>query len=423
MPLEDLFCRTLGLEEPWYVEDVVFDTKKLEVDIYVAFRTGARLPCPECGESCGIHDTAKRTWRHLNCFQYPTYIHARMPRVVCEKHGTRTVKIPWSRPKSKFSESFELFLVILCREMSVSAAARIVGIHCDSAWRILHHHVEQARKRQNLSRLRKVGVDEASVKKGHKYISVFCDIDKSRVVQVEEGKNSSVITRFKSWIEGKQRTDPRVDPERITQFCSDMSPAYVLGIQTNFPRAEVTFDRYHVIAVVNKALDTVRKRERTTNHVYKHVLKNTRYIWLKNPSNLTKKQRDRLNRIKNLDLKTARAYHIKTALQRLWEHNDPAQAERYLKKWYFWATHSHLEPMVQAAKTIKKHWDGILQFIQSHISNGVIEGLINKIKTAMRRAYGFKKLKYLKTIIYLVAGDLDLPTPDDPIQHQPPTQS
>ena len=93
---------------------------------------------------------------------------------------------------------------------------------------------------------------------------------------------------------------------------------------------------------------------------------------MKNPSNLTKKQTDWLTDIKKLDLKTA--------LQRLWEHTDPAQAERYLKKWYFWATHSRLEPMVQAAKTIKCHWDGVLQFIQSHISNGVIEGLINKIK-------------------------------------------
>lgn len=252
------------MEEPRYAEDVVFDTKKLEVNIYVAFRTAATLPCPECGELSGIHDTAKRTWMHLYCFQYPTYIHARIPRVVCEKHGTRTVKIPWSRPKSKFSEAFELFLVILCREISISAAARIVEIHCDSAWRILRHHVEQARKRHGLSRLRKVGVDDASVKKGHNYVSAFCDIDKSRVVQAEEGKDSSVITRFKNWIEGKQMADPRVDPERIVQFCSDISPVYVLGIETNFPRTEITFDRYHVIAVVNRALVGTQRPRRGT---------------------------------------------------------------------------------------------------------------------------------------------------------------
>jgi len=362
------------------------------------------------------------TWRHLNFFQYPAYIHAKMPRVVCGKHGTRTVKVPWSRPKSKFSEAFELFLVVLCREMSVSAASRIVGIHPDSAWRILHHYVEEARSRQDLSGLRKVGVDEASVKKGHNYVSVFCDIDKSRVVDVENGRDSSTVAKFREWVEDKARADPRVDPEQINQFCCDMSPAYVLGIDQNFPEAEITFDRYHVLAVVNKALDTVRRKERAVND----ILKNTRiprYIWLKNPPNLTKKQRDKLDKIKNLDLKTARAYHIKTALQRLWEHNDPAQAEKYLKKWYFWATHSRLEPIVKAAKTVKNHWDGILQFIQSRISNGIIEGLINKIKTAMRRAYGFKKIKYLKTVIYLVAGDLDLPTPEDLIQTQLPTQS
>jgi transposase len=425
MAENEVFARTLGLTEPWYVESVVFDNKKRQVDIYLAYRSGARFPCPECGEMCPVHDTKTRTWKHLYFFQYPTYIHAKIPRVKCEQdeHGIRMVKIPWSRPKSRFSEAFEMFLVILCTEMSVSAAAAMAGIHHNSAWRILHHHVAQARSRQDLSGLRKVGVDEASVKKGHNYVSVFCDIDRPRVVDVEDGRDSSTITRFKDWVKDKARTDPRVDPEKIKQFCCDMSPAYVLGIGRAFPEAEITFDRYHVLAVVNQALDMVRRQERATNQAKRDLLKHTRYLWLKNPTNLTKKQTSWLEDIKSMDLKTARAYHLKTALQRLWEHTDPAQAEKYLRKWYFWATHSRLGPMVQAARTVKRHWDGILQFIQSHISNGIIEGLINKIRTAMKRAYGFKKTKYLKTIIYLVAGDLDLPTPEDFAQLQLPTQS
>jgi transposase len=418
----EVFAETLGLTEPWYVERVVFDHKKLQVDVYLAYRTRG-FPCPVCGEPSPIHDTKTRRWKHLYFFQYPTYIHAKIPRVNCQEHGTRLTKIPWSRPKSRFSDAFEMFLVMLCTEMSVSAAAAMAGIHPNSAWRVLHHHVEQARKKQDLTYLRKVGVDEAAVKKGHNYVTVFCDIERSRVVDVETGRDSSTITRFKNWVKDKGKTSPKLNPRQIEQFCCDMSPAYIKGIDTNFPDAEVTYDRYHVLTIVNRALDTVRRRERTTNQAKKNLLRNTRYLWLKNPSNLTQKQTSWLTDIKKLDLKTARAYHLKTALQRLWEHTDPAQAERYLKKWYFWATHSRLEPMVQAAKTIKRHWDGVLQFIQSHISNGVIEGLINKIKTAMKRAYGFKKPKYLKTIIYLVASDLDLPTPKNFAKLQPPTQS
>ncbi len=196
---EDLFGKALNLEEPWYVENVVFDTRKLQVDIYLAFRTGARFPCPECRALCEIHDTRERTWRHLNFFQYPAYIHANQPRVKCPQHGTKTTTPPWSRPKGRATTVFELFLLILCRETSVSAASMITGIHDDSAWRILHHHVQQARKRQDLTGLRKVDVDESSIRKGHNYLSVFCDIDRSRVVHVEEGKDSKVIGRFKNW--------------------------------------------------------------------------------------------------------------------------------------------------------------------------------------------------------------------------------
>ncbi len=228
------------------------------------------------------------------------------------------------------------------------AASMIVGM------RILHHYVAHARRRRDLSGLRKVGVDEASVRKGHNCVSVFCDIGKSTVVDVEDGRDSFTITRFREWVEYQGRADPEIDPELIKQFCCDMSPACVLGIDRNFPEAEITFDRYHVLAMINKALDTVRRQERAVNE----VLKNTRHIWLMNPPNPTKKQRDRLDGIKNLDLRTARAYHIKTALQRLWEHDDPAQAENYLKKWYFWATRSCLEPIVKGAKPVRNHWDG-----------------------------------------------------------------
>jgi transposase len=142
------------------------------------------------------------------------------------------------------------------------------------------------------------------------------------VVDVEEGRDSSTITRFKDWVKDKGKTSLELNPKQIEQFCCDMSPAYILGIDTNFPDAEVTYDRYHVLTIVNRALDTVRRRERTTNQAKKNLLRNTRYLWLKNPSNLTRKQTDWLESIKSMGLKTARAYHLKTALQRLWEHTE-----------------------------------------------------------------------------------------------------
>jgi len=107
-----------------------------------------------------------------------------------------------------------------------------------------------------------------------------------------------------------------------------------------------------------------------------------------------------------LDLKTARAYHIKLALARFWELKEPAHAACYLKRWYFWATHSRLKPIVEVAKAIKRYWNGVVSYTTCRITNGVVEGLNSKIKTAMKRAYGFKHVAYLRSIVYLVAGKL-----------------
>jgi transposase len=132
---------------------------------------------------------------------------------------------------------------------------------------------------------------------------------------------------------------------------------------------------------------------------------------LRNPEKLTERQRNELEKIKSLDSKTARAYHIKLALRRLWEQSTPEEPEKYLRQWYFWATHSRLEPVIRVAKTIKRHWRGVLRFFTSRITSGIVEGLNSKIKTAMKRAYGFKAFEYLRAIIYLVARKLNFPSP------------
>ena len=177
---------------------------------------------------------------------------------------------------------------------------------------------------------------------------------------------------------------------------------YLNGINKNLPEANIIFDRFHVIKQMNNALEKVRRAEQQHNQ----HLKNTRFLWLKNPKKLTEQQTSIIDGLTKLDLKTAKAYQIKLALARFWEIKFPKEAQSYLKKWYFWATHSRLDPIIEIARTIKLHWQGVINYTYSRITNGVVEGLNSKIKTAMKRAYGFKKLSYLKTIIYLVAGRL-----------------
>ncbi|KAF5415196.1 MAG: hypothetical protein C5S48_06325 [Candidatus Methanogaster sp.] len=395
---KELMRITLGVPSPWFVKSVELDESEERIDIYFDFIKGSKFPCPVCNEPCKVHDTKERTWRHLSLFQYESYIHARVPRTKCDEHGTKTVNVPWSRPDIGFTSLFEADVVSLCESMPVASVADKVNIHEDSAWRILSHYVNKALERLDLSQLDTIGVDEISVAKGHKYITLFYDTKESRVIHIEPGKGKNAIKRFKDAISRK------INTKQIKYISMDMSSAYISGASEYFPNAKIVFDKFHVIKMMNDAIDDVRRKEYKTNK----SLGKTRFIWLKNPENLSEKEKKKLHSMKDLDLKTAKAYQFKLSLQRLWRVKDLAAARNYLNKWYYWATHSRIKEIIKLAKTIKKHFYGIMEAIRTGLSNSVAEGLNNKVKTVVKRSYGFKTAEYRNTMIYLVTGKLDL---------------
>ncbi|MGH7409527.1 MAG: ISL3 family transposase [Candidatus Methylomirabilis sp.] len=397
-----LFGRALGLQAPWAVTEVRFDGEVQRLDLRVDFAAGSRFPCPLCGDpGCPIHDTRVRTWRHLDFFQHQAFLTARVPRVTCPRCGVHQVGAPWAREGTGFTTSFEVRLLDLARQMPVSGVATETRVHPDSVWRVLRHHVEAALARQDLAGVTAVGLDECSKQKGHQYLTTFCDLDQARVIFVAEGKEAATVRQFAAHLAAH-----RGEPAQVTQICCDMAPAFISGTERFLPQAAITFDRYHVMALLNRAVDEVRRAEAREVE----GLKATRYLWLKNPEHLTSPQRAALRSVKSLDLKTGRAYHITLALRRFWDFRYPKVAARSLRRWYFWATHSRLVPVIEAANAIRRHWAGVLAFIRSRITNGIVEGLNSKIKTALKRAYGFKTFENYRTIIYLIAGKLDLPT-------------
>jgi transposase len=399
-----LFSLALGLAKPWQVVDLKFSKEEGRLDLWLDFVKGAKFPCPSCDETPEgeVHDTLERTWRHLNFFQYETYLHARVPRIRCGKCGVKQVDVPWARPGSGFTLLFELLVLSLSREMSVAAVAELTSEHANRLWRILKHYVERARRAVDLRTFHKLGIDEFAIRKGHVYMTSFGDLEASRVIFLGEGRKKGVV---KAFIEDLRLRG--IDPGQIDVVCCDMWDPYLNGIGTFLKKALVVFDRFHVMTQLNKAIEMVRREEQRDNE----ALTKSRFLWLKNPKNLTNTQEARLEALKKLDLRTARAYQIKLALARFWEIADPAEAVSYLKRWYFWATHSRLQPVIQAARTIKRYWKGVVCFLDARVTNGMVEGLNSKIKTAMKRAYGFKHVGYLRTIIYLVAGRLTFTYP------------
>jgi transposase len=404
MTQPELFAAALGLSSPWIVKNIVFSAEEKRLDIYIDFVRGGMFSCPVCKKLRKAYDTSEDSWRHLNFFQYAAYLHARVPRVDCDGCGvTRKLEVPWARSGAGFTLLFEALIMSLVKEMPVKTVGDLIGEHDTLIWRIIHHYVDQAVEQRDLSAMTTVGVDETASRRGHKYVSFFFDLDDKRLAFGTSGKDSTTVERF-----AKCLKEHGGEPTQVTKIACDMSPAFIKGIKANLPQAAITFDRFHLTKVVNDAVDQVRREEVVENE----ELKKTRYLWLSNPKNLTVAQRRRLDSLSCQNLKTVRAYHIRLTFQDFFSKPDKLTGEAFLATWYFWATHSRLKPIIEAAKTIKAHWDGVISWFDSRISTGLLEGFNSLLQAAKARARGYRSDRNMIAMAYLIAGklDLDLPT-------------
>lgn len=401
-PTTELFQIALGIAPPWRVEEIRFDAEKRRLDIELGFAKGSRFLCPECdAPDCPVHDLANKEWRHLNFFQHEAYLHAGVPRVRCREHGVRQVEVPWARPGSGFTSLFEALAMVLMREMPVKAAARIVGEQDTRLWRVLLHHVDMARAREDFSRVTKVGVDETSHRRGHDYVSVFVDLDRAKAIFATPTRERKVIGEFKAELEkhGGQAG-------QVTEFSADFWGRYREGIKDHFENAAITADRYHIVQMLNRAVDEVRRLEQRKEP----GLKRTRYIWLKKPSRLSRRQAEDLTYLRGRYRNTGRAYELKLEFDDLWEQpTDTAPA--YLLEWCLDVYRTDLEPLKDFVDTVDDHRAEVLRWFQSRINNGVLEAINSLVQAAKRRARGYRTDRHYIAVIYMTAGKLNFGLP------------
>lgn len=399
--ITSLFERALNLERPWAVKKVDFNEHESLLTIFIDFPKGSLFACPKCGTPSKAYDTSEKQWRHLNFFQYVCYLTARVPRVECMEHGILQVEVPWSRSGADFTLLFESLAMTMVREMPVNAVSRIIGEDDNKLWRMLRHYVEEARSHEDYSSISVIGVDETSAKKGHDYVTLVVDLEEKRTLFVAEGKDASTIEKFKEDLVAHNGS-----PEHITDAAIDMSPAFIKGMEDVFPNAAITFDKFHIMKILSTAVDAVRKQEVKEQE----MLRGTKYLWLKNRDNLTVNQKALLARMESLprfNIKTVRAFHIRENFQLIYRESTQRGFATLLKKWYFWATHSRIPEIIDAAKTMKRHWEGIIRWYTSKIDNGILEGLNSIIQAAKAKARGYRTFENFKTIIYLITGKLD----------------
>ena len=398
-----LMQMALGLVPPWLVKDVRFDAANKRLDIELDFARGGRFPCPACAKAdCPVHDTSMQEWRHLDFFQHQAFLHARTPRITCADCGVKQIAVPWARAGSGFTLLFEALAMALMTAMPVAAAGRILGEHDTRMWRVLRHWVEEARARADYSQVKRVAIDETAAKRGHDYISLFVDIDERRVLFVTEGKDADTVREFADDLEAHKG-----DASHVKEVCIDMSKAFIKGVTDNLTEAQITFDKFHAVKLVNDAVDKVRRAEAKD----RPELKRSRYLWLKNEPKLSAQGRADLDALTRLHLKTARAYQIRLAFQEIYQQPTWEWGAMFLDRWYSWAIRSRLEPMKEVARTVMRHRDGILAWFDSRIANGLIEGINSLIQAAKAKARGYRTTRNLKAITYLIAGKLDLKLP------------
>lgn len=397
-----MYQEALHIEYPWYIIDKQFNGKAQRLDVFLGFHKGGTLTCSACNtpnQPFYDIDNDDQSWRHLDFFEYKAFIHAPHPRVnctVCEK--VKYALVPWSRYNCSFTLKFEEFALSLVKEMPVNAAARIVREHDTRLWRIVHFYVDKALSNQDLSTVTRIAVDETSSRRGHNYVTIVLDSAERKVIFATEGKSSDTIRAFKEHLEQHQGHS-----EKIEEYCSDMSQAFISGMARDFPNASLTVDKFHVMKLINDAVDEVRREEQREQP----ELKKSRYLWLRNPRDLNQEQQGQLTTLSQMNLKTGRAYRLKLAFQDLWT-TSALFADLHLSQWYQWALRSRIPQIIQVTETIRKYEKAILHWFQTKMTNGLIEALNGIFQAAKRKARGFRTVRNLIAMIYLIGGKLNV---------------
>jgi transposase len=397
---EQIFTIALGLEEPWHIDKIVFNNEASQLDIYLEFTRGYRFKMYDDQEYTA-HDTIERTWQHLDFFQHKCYLHAKVPKVKQADGKIKTYSVPWARKGSRFTLLFEAFSMLLIEnEMPVNKVAKVVKVNPNRLWNVFNYWISRAHKKDVINDLDKIGFDETSVRKGHDYVTTLVDLDTRRVLFATEGKGANCIEKSIKYLDEKV-----VDIDAIKHVCIDMSPAFISGCSKYIPDAAITFDKFHVMKEVNKAMDELRKLERIGND----MLKKHKYTFLKNK--LSPKIKEERDFLLEMFPKLGEGYRLKYLFKDFWDLKDKEEAESYLAFWCDIADDSGIFPFQKAVRTIKAHWTGIINYVESRINNGILEGLNSKIQLAKKRARGYRNTTNFINMIYFTCGKLKFDYP------------
>ena len=408
--VESLFTSALGLVPPWQVDKVELDTARRRIDFEVRC-TAKRLACRHCGAAeQPVHDRLRRSWRHLDFFQFEAWLHAEVPRVACTGCGkTAQVDVPWAREGSGFTALFEALALALCRELPVLQAARLLRCADKQLWGRIKHYVDAARALDDMSTVQMVGIDDTSLHKGQSYITVVHDLEQKRLLFATAGRDHQAVLDFAADLKAHGGS-----PEAVQHVCQDMSAAYAKGVGLALPNAAISYDRFHVVAMAGDAMDKVRQAEmrdepqavaQALGTTDRKTIKGLMWGMRKNPDGWSIQQTNAMHWLQHSGLKSARAWRLKMALREVYARaarsNDQRLALTELNAWGSWARRSRLEPFKKLARTIILHADAVVRGMVDNRSNAFVEAMNGLLQQAKRAARGYRTSTNFIAIAYL----------------------
>jgi transposase len=366
----------------------------------VDFKPGTRFPVSGHEGLHPVHDTVVKTYRHLNFFQHECHLQVRTPRVKLPNGSVRLVEPDFAGRLSGFTLLFEALVLMLSQQMPFAAVARIVGESAYRCMEVCNRYVEMALGLADFSDVTSLAIDETSRARGHSYVTLAADADARRVIFVTAGRDAKTIEALAADLLAHD-----CPPEQITSVSIDMSPAFIKGVSSELPNAQITFDKFHVIGHANAAVDKTRRIEQRTDK----SLKGMRWTLLKDSYSLKPEAAAALHElITQPTLKrTARAWFYKEQLREILDRKQVNVMREMLQYWSNCVMRSKVEPMKEVAGLVRRHMEGIVAWAQTRQTNGFLEAINGLFQAAKRRARGFTRLSTIKTVIFLIAGKLD----------------
>jgi transposase len=388
--------------------DIVNGLESLIVEIHA--RKNSKAVCSGCNSIQPGYDTLKpRLFQFPPLWGIPFFFQYAMRRVQCCHCGIIVETVPWADGKNHLTHSYIWFLARWGKRLSWLEVSRIFRTSWDTVFRAIEAAVEWGLAHRNLDGITAIGVDEISIRRGHKYLTLVYEIggNSKRLLWVNADRTKKSFVKFFDFL-GEERS------KLLKIICSDMWKNYLDVIADKAKLAVNVLDRFHIVKMLNKKIDQVRATEAKE---YKKqgkapVLIRSRWCFLKRAENLTEKQYTKLSELVKYNLKTMRAYLLKEKFNFFWNYKSPAWAKKFFKKWCTQVMRSKIKPMKDFVKTMRNHEDLIFNWFKarkSGISLGAVEGLNNKARVTTKKAYGYRTTKVAKIALYHALGKLPEP--------------